>query len=84
MTASNDGGHKLSSEEIRKLAGPVSDRTVVAIMETGASIADVELAVFYASGEAEYEVTGRPLTGKAALVADILEQDEVYLDIEEP
>ena len=58
----------LSSQEIRQLAGPVGDQTVIAILETGASLADVEVAVIHARGEGEYDVTGHTLSGTAALM----------------
>ena len=69
----------MSSDEIRELAGPVADHTIVAILETGASIADLEVAVVYARGEGDYvDRAGHPLSGKAAQVSDILAKDEVY------
>ena len=42
MVASKEG--LVSSQDIRRLAGPVADHTVIAILETGASITDLEVA----------------------------------------
>ena len=64
MVASKEG--LVSSQDICRLAGPVADHTVIAILETGASITDLEVAVMNARGEGEYDVTGHALSGKAA------------------
>ena len=81
MSASRTVGSKekatLSSHEIRQLAGPVAAHTVIAILETGASITDLEVDVLHARGEGEYDVTGHALSGKAALVSHILAKDEL-------
>jgi hypothetical protein len=84
MAASTKGDPKkearLSADVVRQMAGPVADHTVVAILETGASIADLEVAVIYARGEGNYvDRQGHPLSGKAAQVSDILAKDELYL-----
>ena len=86
MSASKMAGVQkstLSSQEIRQLAGPVGDHTVIAILETGASLADVEVAVIHARGEGEYDVTGHTLSGTAALIAGILLKDELYAQDED-
>ncbi|MDP1587041.1 MAG: hypothetical protein Q8M07_04830 [Prosthecobacter sp.] len=73
-----------SSDEIRELAGPVADHTIVAILETGASIADLEVALIYTRGEGDYvDRRGHPLSGKAAQVSDILAKDELFAMDEE-
>ena len=76
MVASKEG--LVSRQDICRLAGPVADHTVIAILETGASITDLEVAVMHARGEGEYDVTGHALSGKAALVSDILANDELH------
>lgn len=69
----------ISGDEVRRLAGPVADHTVIAILETGASIADLEVALVYARGEGNYvDRLGHPLSGKVAQVSDILAKDELY------
>ena len=77
------GKGKPSSEDIRRLAGPVADHTVISILETGATLTDVEVAVIHARGEGEYDVTGHTLSGTAALVAGILSKDDLYAPNEE-
>jgi hypothetical protein len=81
VSRKGDSGQQplISSDEIRELAGPVADHTVVAILETGASIADLEVAVTFARGEGDYvDRLGHSLSGKAAQVSDILAKDELY------
>ncbi len=80
----DSGQPPLSGDDIRKLAGRVADHTVVAILETGASIADLEVALIYARGEGDYvDRIGHPLSGKVAQVSDILAKDELYAINEE-
>ncbi|MGZ5917504.1 MAG: hypothetical protein ACXWJ4_09325 [Methyloceanibacter sp.] len=83
MTASRTDGSKkqppLTSDEIRRLGGPLADNTVAAILATGASIADLEAAVIYARGEGDYvDRLGHPLIGTMAQLSDILARDELY------
>jgi hypothetical protein len=74
----------LSSDDVRRLAGPVADHTIIAILETGASIADLEVAVIYARGEGNYvDRVGHPLSGIPAQVSDILAKDELFAFNEE-
>ncbi len=86
MTSSKLGGSNdkvLSSQEIRRIAGPIADHSVIAILKTGASVTDLEVAVIHVRGEGEYDVTGHTLSGKAALISDILSKDELYTSDEE-
>jgi hypothetical protein len=82
MSASKKGDtgeQPLSRDDIRQLAGPVADHTIIAILETEASIADLEIAAAYACGEGDYvDRLGHPLSGKAAQISDILAKDELY------
>ena len=83
MSASRTGDSKdpplLTSDDIRRLGGPVADNTVAAILATGASIADLEVAVIYARGEGDYvDRLGHPLSGTVAQLTDILARDELY------
>ena len=53
-----------TSDEMRHLAGPIADHAVVAVLETGATIADLEAALIYARGEGNYiDRLGHPLSG---------------------
>lgn len=83
MAASRKGDSKeqplMSRDEIYELAGPVADHTVIAILETGASISDLEVAMVYARGEGDrVDRLGHPLSGKSAQLAEILAKDELY------
>lgn len=63
----------VSSDDVLRLAGDLDNETVVAVIATGATFADVEQAVMWASGEAEeLGKSGHPLTGIPAAVYDIL------------
>jgi len=83
MSTSRKGDSKeqplISGDEVRQLAGPVADHTVIAILETGASISDLEVALVYARGEGDHvDRLGHPQSGKVAQVSDILAKDELY------
>ena len=66
-----------TSDEMRHLAGPIADHAVVAVLETGATIADLEAALIYARGEGNYiDRLGHPLNGKVAQLADINAADD--------
>ncbi|KAB2943179.1 MAG: hypothetical protein K8F92_06025 [Hyphomicrobium sp.] len=74
----------VSGHEIRELAGPVADHTIVAILETGASLSDLEIALIYARGEGDYvDRLGHPLSGRVAQICDILAKDELFAINEE-
>lgn len=64
---------QLSAAEVIRLAGDLDDETVVAVIATGATAADIEQAVKWAGGDAEsLGKSGYSLTGVAAAVFDIL------------
>jgi len=63
----------LTAEEIRQIAGRLSDDRVSAILATGATAADVVEAFTRLSNDEHLE---RPLTGVVAAVYDILKPDE--------
>lgn len=66
-----------SAEYIRHVAGDVSDRTIGAILSTGATPKELELAAAFARGEGD--VVGRQhytLTGRVKRIFDILAQVE--------
>ena len=68
----------LDAEIVRRLCGDVLDRTVADILETGASVADVEAAMVWMTGETDAMGEARlPLSGVPAAVNDLLivEQD---------
>jgi hypothetical protein len=72
-----------SGGEVRRLAGPVSEVTIAAILKAGATMQELEIAAAYASGDGEWKSLGRPLSGKVAQLYDILTADDLYAP-EEP
>jgi len=72
-----------SSTEVRHLVGPVADDTILAILESGASIEELEVVASYLQGEGnEVDRLGHPMTGKVAQLYDILSADELYANSE--
>lgn len=71
----------ISQADVRRLLGPVDDHKVAAILATGASIAELERAAAYLA--LETDVMGeleKPLTGRAALIYELVRRDEVEPD----
>ncbi len=65
--------NRLTHQDILRILGSVDDETAVAIIETGASAAQVEQARLWAAGESDAMGEARkPLIGPAAAVYDIL------------
>ena len=74
----------LSHHDVVFLAGEVDDEVVSAIVATGATYADVESAVLWASGSGDLvDRADHPLEGAAAAVYDILMADPLYAPEEE-
>lgn len=73
-----------SAAEVRHLAGPVADETVMAILKCAAPVEDLEVAVGYVQGEGDaLERVGHRLVGKVAQLYDILSSDEFYANADE-
>jgi hypothetical protein len=69
----------LSSEDVRHVAGAIGDDTVAAILSSGASLEEVEIAAAFIEGKAaELDRQGHHLEGKVAQVYDILAADPFY------
>ena len=76
-TAAGPGGAALSASDIASLCGEVAGWKIARILETGASVADLEVAVHYMQGETDVLGAARvPLEGRAATVYEILAADE--------
>jgi hypothetical protein len=72
-----------SPEEIRRLVRTLTDNQVAAVVATGASLAEIEVAAAYAQGQGDMAGrTGRPLEGRSAAVFDILSADDELLEPE--
>lgn len=73
----------LSKDEIARLVGDVSDETLVAILETGATAEDIEEALqWVASADDVMGKSGRALSGRSAAVYDIIIAEEPVDDRE--
>jgi hypothetical protein len=68
-----------SAEEVRHFAGAISDHTVVEILSLEPTKEDIEIAVVYAEGEAEFAgKEGHSLLGKSARIYELLMADDAY------
>jgi hypothetical protein len=64
-------------DELRSILGDVDDATTLEILGLNPTVADLEEAVMWASGRGDIlGKQGRPLTGIAAQIFDILARDE--------
>ena len=69
----------LSADEIRHFTGPVTDHTIVAILDIEPSTEDLEVAVTFVRGEGDtVDRLGHELSGKAARIYEVLATDELY------
>ena len=65
-------------DDVIHLLGDISDDKVVEILETGASLEQLEEAAAWLAGESDVMGEERlPLTGAAAKVYDIIARDEL-------
>ena len=72
-----------SSTQVRHLVGPVADDTILAVLETGASVEELEVVASYLEGEGNHvDRVGHPMTGKVGQLYDILIADELFADNE--
>jgi hypothetical protein len=78
MTVEPAANQRLDPESVVRLCGDILDGTVTAIVDTGASLSDLEAAMAFLYGESDtMGEERRPLTGAAAEIYDLLatEQD---------
>lgn len=69
----------MSADQVRHFTGPVSDQTIVQILGVTPSAEDLEVAVTYAQGEGDIaDREGHELSGKPAVIYEILVADELY------
>jgi len=73
---------RLQPEEVRRLCGEILDWKVDAIVTSGATLSDVEVAVGWLTG-ADEAIGESPLEGRAAIVYDLLVGGEDFLGDEE-
>jgi hypothetical protein len=68
-----------SSTQVRHVVGSVTDDTILAILEIGASVEELEVVASYLRGEGnQVDRRGHAMTGKVARLYDILTADELY------
>jgi hypothetical protein len=68
-----------SATEVRHLAGPVTDHTIAAILNTEPSFEELEVAAAYVRGEGDtVDRLGHAMTGKISQLYAILTADELY------
>ena len=68
---------QLDEDIVRTLCGEFPDRVVLAILETGADLADLETALAWLAGQDdEMGEARRPLHGAAATAYDVLTREE--------
>ena len=71
----------LTRQDIHRIVGDVDDETATAIMATGASPAQLEEAIHWASGESDAMGHERkPLSGTVAALYDILNATRDFAD----
>ncbi|HEX5998095.1 MAG TPA: hypothetical protein VFZ16_01660 [Hyphomicrobiaceae bacterium] len=73
-----------TADEVRHLAGPVTDATVASVLKFEPSIEELEVAASYLRGEgSKVDRLGHPMSGKVAQIYDVLNADALYADEEE-
>ena len=68
----------LKADDVITLVGDLNASTVAAIIATGATAADLEIAYACVMGNDRQEGELGPLAGNAALIYDILQADPAY------
>jgi hypothetical protein len=72
-----------TAEDVRRLAGSLSDHTIVKILETMPTVHDLEVALAFVRGEGNsVDRLGHELSGTVAQIYDILQQDELFANDE--
>ncbi len=68
--------HIASREDVRRLLGDIDDAEILEILALKPSIADLEEAAVWATGDGDVlDRSGRPLTGVAAKIVEILDTE---------
>jgi hypothetical protein len=72
---------QVAAAQIIDIVGPLTDARVLAIIDTGATIEQIEEAATWADGESDVMGDLRvPATGPVAAVYDILRTEEKYAE----
>lgn len=68
---------KISADQLKAIVGDIEDAKVIEILELSPSIAELEEAAVWATGNGDVLAKGgRPLSGTAAAIVEILTADE--------
>lgn len=81
MTEADRTCAKATASDVLEVLGPMSDDRVAAVLETGATVRQIEEAAAWATGESD--VMGelrRPVAGPVAAVYEILTADELLAE----
>lgn len=71
----------LTADDVRRIAGDIDDVKLVAILELGATVAELEAAVAWEEGESDVLGEARePLSGRVGEIYEILTAGEVWED----
>jgi hypothetical protein len=73
----------LKRDDVVRLLGDVSDETVAAILASGATHADLEVAYACIMGSDREEGQLGPLAGGAARIYDILQNEPMFAPLDE-
>lgn len=69
----------VTAGDVRRLAGPVTDATIAAVLRTEPSMEDLAVAASYLRGEGSaVDRLGHPMAGTVAQLYDILNADALY------
>jgi hypothetical protein len=77
LQSSNTRRVAVSAEQLRSILGDIDDAKFIEILEMRPTLAEVEQAAIWATGDGDILAKeGRPLSGKAAQIVEILTADE--------
>jgi hypothetical protein len=77
LQSSNNRRVAVSAEQLRSILGDIDDAKFIEILEMRPTLAEVEQAAIWATGDGDILAKeGRPLSGKAAQIVEILTADE--------
>jgi hypothetical protein len=80
---SQASGQQLTYDEVLRLCGDLQDSTAQAIVNSGGSVSDLEIALAWAGGEDDVMGEERkPLEGIPAVIYDILSRDREFGEVE--
>jgi hypothetical protein len=77
MPAETSNVTAINADQLRAIVGSIDDAKFIEILELKPTVAEVEQAAIWATGNGDVLAKqGRPLAGKAAQIVEILTADE--------